>query len=119
LADITIPSVQIEIFNLNILQSYQLDIIDLKNILIERINKVNSGDFRQDDILNQWKNILERYDNIGKKLTIIRMIATVSPGTYIRTIANRIGKDLGIGALAFDIYRIRAGQYKIEDAIQI
>ena len=37
--------------------------------------------------------------------TIKKYRAKVSSGTYIRSLANKIGNDLGIGALAFDIHR--------------
>ncbi|MBI5221546.1 MAG: tRNA pseudouridine(55) synthase TruB [Candidatus Magasanikbacteria bacterium] len=42
-----------------------------------------------------------------------------SAGTYIRTLANDIGHQLGIGAYCLALRRTKIGEYKIEDAIKL
>lgn len=42
-----------------------------------------------------------------------------STGTYVRQLADDIGKDLGCGACVSDIQRIKVGPFKIDDAIDI
>ncbi len=42
-----------------------------------------------------------------------------SAGTYIRTLANDIGEQLGIGAYCSALRRTKIGEYKIEDAIEL
>ncbi|KAL6075624.1 pseudouridine synthase pus4 [Balamuthia mandrillaris] len=60
---------------------------------------------------------------------VFRMKATVTSGTYIRSLADEMGRALsfpeeegeersgGVGAIAFDIYRTRVGQHNIDDAL--
>jgi tRNA pseudouridine55 synthase len=42
-----------------------------------------------------------------------------SKGTYIRVIANDLGKNLGCGAVLSSLKRTAVGDYKIEDALSI
>ena len=105
LSEVVIPTVEVEISKLNFLKSYELEVRELRQILMERISKVTSGDFRQKEIIEKWKIVLDSEENKDKKILIVQMVATVSPGTYIRSLAHRLGQDLGTGALAFDIFR--------------
>lgn len=43
----------------------------------------------------------------------------VSSGTYIRTLAEDIGKALGVGAYLTALRRIKIGEYDVKDAIEI
>ena len=43
----------------------------------------------------------------------------VSSGTYIRTLAEDIGKELGVGAYLTELRRIRIGEYDISDALPL
>lgn len=42
-----------------------------------------------------------------------------SKGTYIRSIANDLGKELGVGAYLKALSRVSIGDFKIEDAYQL
>ena len=50
---------------------------------------------------------------------VIRIRAHVSSGTYIRTLAEDIGKTLGIGAYTQELRRTKVGEYSIEQAEKI
>lgn len=50
---------------------------------------------------------------------ILKIRAHVSSGTYIRTLAEDLGKALGTGAYTANLRRISVGQYRVEDAIKI
>jgi tRNA pseudouridine55 synthase len=45
-----------------------------------------------------------------------RFRALVSPGTYIRSLAHDLGRELGIGAHLSALHRTRAGEFAITDA---
>jgi tRNA U55 pseudouridine synthase TruB len=45
------------------------------------------------------------------RFTIAHFTTTVSSGTYIRSLAPAIGKDLGVPALAYHIHRTTIGHY--------
>ena len=42
---------------------------------------------------------------------------TCRKGTYIRSLAHDIGKDLGIGAYLFSLIRLRCGDFHLQDCI--
>jgi tRNA pseudouridine55 synthase len=46
----------------------------------------------------------------------LKIEVTCSAGTYIRTLANDIGRQLGTGAYCQDLRRTKIGEYKVEDA---
>ncbi len=47
----------------------------------------------------------------------LKFTVQVSSGTYIRTLAEDIGKSLGTGAYLTDLKRSKVGQYDLKDAI--
>ena len=49
----------------------------------------------------------------------LKVRVVCSAGTYIRTLAEDFGKQLGVGAHVADLRRTRAGQFKIADAITL
>jgi tRNA pseudouridine55 synthase len=42
-----------------------------------------------------------------------------STGTYIRSLANDLGKTLGCGAHLSNLRRTRIGEFKVEDAMSM
>lgn len=56
-----------------------------------------------------------------KKIEIPRIVFRVvcSRGTYIRALCRDIGKKIGYGAVQESLIRLRVGQFKIENAIQL
>jgi len=49
----------------------------------------------------------------------LKVRVVCSAGTYIRTLAEDFGNQLGVGAHVAELRRTRAGQFKIEDAITL
>jgi tRNA pseudouridine55 synthase len=117
LGDIVIPSVEVEIRSLQLLDTSVLELQQISQTITTRINSISSGDFRQKEILDNWAIVLRDLEQRNvTTLPIAKIVANVTSGTYIRSIANRIGEQLGTGAIAFDIYRTKVGKYCIEDA---
>jgi tRNA pseudouridine55 synthase len=50
---------------------------------------------------------------------VVRFSSHVSSGTYIRSLVEDIGKELGVGAYTFELRRTTVGDYDIKDAISI
>jgi tRNA pseudouridine55 synthase len=59
-----------------------------------------------------YKNQLTSY-----KYPKVCFISDVSSGTYIRSLAEDIGKGLGTGAYLYRLVRTTVGSYKLDDAI--
>jgi hypothetical protein len=69
---------------------------ELLDIILDRISKVITGDFRQEDITKQWKQLL----STTSTYKISKWKFEISSGGYIRYIANMMGNT------CFDINRI-------------
>jgi len=52
-------------------------------------------------------------------LPYVTLWATVSPGTYMRSLAMDIGVALGCGAIATDLTRTRSGEFCLEQALEL
>lgn len=110
---VEIPSHQIEIYSLKYVdvvyttfQNYILDIIN-------KIEKLDSNyDFRQQQIIKNWKELLENNDR-HQKLILLKLKARVSSGTYIRTLVKDICEYLGIVGMTANIYRTSVGNYQL------
>jgi len=105
--DIKIPEKEINISKMKILNHKEIDFEDFKENILYRLNLLKSKSFRNNEIINSWNNI-----NITK-IYVIECEADVSSGTYIRSLCNMIGNDLNCGGIAYDILRIKIGNYNL------
>jgi tRNA pseudouridine55 synthase len=58
-------------------------------------------------------------DLVSFKWPIARIICKVSSGTYIRVLAEEIGKNLGVGAYLSGLRRTNVGIWSLENAINL
>lgn len=91
-----LPYKQVTLYNSTKLDEKYISSNELLDIILDRISKVITGDFRQDDIIKQWKQVLST--NSTYKISKWRF--EISSGGYIRYIANRNGNT------CYDINRI-------------
>jgi tRNA pseudouridine55 synthase len=56
---------------------------------------------------------------ISYKYPLLKMVAEVSSGTYIRALARDIGRKLGCGAYLKNIRRTRIGKYDVKNAVKL
>ena len=108
--EIDIPERNIKIFSMEHVHTRYITGREILGEVKEKISKV-TGDFRQKDILSTWQNALIAIPN--ETFLISKFKADVSSGTYVRGLANEMGKLLGTSALAWSIKRTRVGEYKI------
>ncbi len=106
LKDEEISKKDVEIKSIEFLGERTISKIDLEKYIKESIALVE-GDFRQSDILKEWGSILPRTP-LGK-FEVISIRVNCTSGTYMRSLANSIGKKVGIPALAFNIKRTKIG----------
>lgn len=67
--------------------------------------------------LEPRKVLIKEIEMINYDYPFLEIRVVCGPGTYIRSLARDIGKDLGTGAYLAELKRTRVGDYKIEDAI--
>ncbi len=71
------------------------------------------GDFRQAQIVARWRAVLGA---VSGSLECARLRVECSSGTFMRALANDLGRALGTSALALSIERLRVGPYERSDA---
>lgn len=96
-----LPKNKITIYDLQVFDVYKKTSDEILKECKIKVSSVD-GDFRQGFILQGWGDVLK---NKNKKFIFADMRATVSSGTYIRTLCEDIGKKLHIPALAYKIER--------------
>jgi tRNA pseudouridine55 synthase len=52
----------------------------------------------------------------GYVYPFVKLVAHVSSGTYIRTLAEDIGRKLGTGAYTLELRRTKVGNFDIKNA---
>jgi len=62
---------------------------------------------------------IKNIELVGIKLPEINLRIDCSKGTYIRTLAHDIGREIGCGAYLSALVRTRIGPYKLEDALSV
>ncbi|MEX0877550.1 MAG: hypothetical protein WDZ40_01645 [Candidatus Spechtbacterales bacterium] len=127
LDEIEIPKKTVQIYKIELVENSSIK----KSVLVKQITeKVDSvrGDFRQEEIKNAWKELLENSNT--DDFSVIKIKVACSSGTYIRSIAHDVGEKLGtglptaqstaqIGAVLLSLKRTRVGEHTVNDSIKI
>jgi tRNA pseudouridine(55) synthase len=112
LTQIEIPTHEVEIFNTEFISRRQIEKEELLENILERIGKV-SGDFRQTEIINDWKNIFSKTKQTN--FIIDKIIISVSSGFYVRQFVSDLAKKLNTSGVTFSIKRTIVGDYELRD----
>lgn len=70
-------------------------------------SKELGADFRREDIAHAWSMTLK-----DRSFAVLTLRVTCASGTYMRSLAGRIGEALGTRGMALSIDRTRIGTYK-------
>ncbi len=108
LHEITLPTHEIEIKQVELIEMEQISSDDLKAEISRRIGRVK-GDFRQRETIELWRAYIENASQKMYKLAVCTM--SCSSGTYVRALVHDLGERLGISATTFSIKRTRVGEY--------
>ena len=110
LSSIKIPSKKVTVYSVEFLSEKQLSGKKLLESVKNRVENVE-GVFRQKEIVVDWENKLALH--LNQIIPVFKFRITCSSGTYIRSIANEVGKKIGIPCLANSIHRTRVGNFTI------
>jgi tRNA pseudouridine55 synthase len=115
LSEINIPAREMEIKNIKYLELRKYDSKELLKNIDKRVGKVN-GDFKQEKIIKKWKKLLS--GNV-QNFTALKFVVECGSGTYIRSLADDLGKHLGTGSLLYNLKRLSVGRYKLSDSLKM
>ena len=111
LGEIEIPRRTVKIYDTKFGSFWEIDKEELLKKITKKIDLVQ-GDFRQEEIKEQWKEIFGNIGGIGHRSYYVAEITiSCSSGTYVRSIAHELGKKLGTGAILLSLKRTRVGEY--------
>jgi tRNA U55 pseudouridine synthase TruB len=77
------------------------------------IRKALGNDFRRPDVRKAWGAFTEA-GSLTDQFSIAKIRCLSSSGTYMRTLAEVIAKQVGSQGLAFSIKRTKVGHYHTE-----
>ncbi len=119
LGEIEMPIKNSTIYKLKEIGARKISSEDLHKSILEKINsipkitdpsKALGEDFRRNDIRAKWNELFKQA--LEKEFQIIKFSCTASSGTYMRSLAEEIGKSVGVKSLAYSIHRTKIGRYK-------
>lgn len=105
----------ITIFSLEIIDKSYIDLQSAQSKIFDKI-KLIQGDFRQEEITQNWKKTFELMKS--KKITSLPVMTfqtTVSKRTYIRALVRDLSMQLEIPATTFHIVRTKNGDFTRND----
>ena len=122
LDEIKIPMRQTKINSAEMLSLSEVSGKKLLNAIKQKISLIK-GDFRQKEILKQWQKMLPELCSSSKMVTfwIAKIKISCSSGTYIRSIAHYLGKELKTGAsfAGIETTRTKVGNFDIKNSLRI
>ncbi len=111
---LSIPKKEIEIQSIHVLSQ---NVMSGKNILQTIQEKVSAttGDFRQKEIILDWKKELKA----DTSYPVVKISVESSAGAYMRSLAHEWGKRINTGAIAYSIKRIAVGDFTLKDSLTL
>ena len=107
---ITIPTKKVTIQSIKLLSNTTISSQELNQTIHKKISPLN-GNFNQDQILKQWKSFFNQTSQKSYSLTKIEVHC--SSGTYMRSLAYNIGKNMTMPCLAYNIKRTQIGPHNL------
>jgi len=119
LSEIQIPTKKVEVYELEQISGEIISKDIVLQTVRERISLVTQvtedskqlgRDFRRNEVLERWKENMDVTEQ--NEFFVLKLRCVCSSGTYMRTLASEIGKELGGAGLAWSIRRTKIGCYK-------
>ncbi len=115
LGALVMPSRTVTIHHIHVETMYKIPEPMLLNYIEDGVARV-TGDFRQDEVLRLWRRHLKKEGDREFLAATVKIECT--SGTYARSIAHGLGKELGCPALALHILRTKVGEYSVEKSLK-
>ena len=115
LGALVLPERSVLVYDISLTAAYKVSEVNLFSYIETGVDKVQ-GDFRQEEIMRLWKKYLKASGE--REFPCVTIKVSCSSGTYMRSIAHALGKELGVPALALHILRTQVGEFKIENALR-
>lgn len=111
LHEIEIPTHETEVYSIEFVGQIAVSGESLLKEIEVRILKV-SGDFRQEEIIAGWRQVLQ--EKKERQFVLVEVLVSCGSGTYMRMLAEDVGVALGVASLAYRIKRESVGDFKLD-----
>lgn len=117
LGEIEIPTHEEKIYRISLLHMNRISSVELRTRIDEFLSlaptsdepsKQLGADFRIKAVRESWNTALA---DEQRSYMVVRLRIACASGTYMRSLAGRIGEALGTKALALSIHRTKIGKY--------
>ncbi len=115
LHSIEIPTKTTTIYDFNVATLEEKSWSDIYEYVFLSQAKV-SGDFRQTEIANAWASLSSKCE-ASKNFKLITATINCSSGTYIRSLAQELGKQLGSKAMLLKLKRTKIGDFELPKSL--
>jgi tRNA pseudouridine55 synthase len=115
LGALVLPRKTVTMYDIELAGMYKIKEAALFSYIETNVAKVN-GDFRQEEIMRLWNRHLSPKGDREFICATIRI--SCSSGTYARSLAHGLGRELGLPALALHILRTKVGEYDIAKSLK-
>lgn len=116
LSEIAMPVKSGHIYDVSADSISKVSVHDFVKGVVGRIERIK-GDFRQDQIIRQWRHFEVQYQ--GASIPLLKVLFRTSSGVYIRGIASSAGQQAACGAIASSIARLSVGEFGKTSCISI
>jgi len=110
LSEIEIPSHRVYVDSIEIINEKSYLGSELLSKIKNDISLVK-GDFRQEEILKIWEEVLGNFPKENFQAITLRV--SCGSGVYMRSLANDLGEIIGAPSLALNIKRTKIGDFNI------
>lgn len=100
------PTKEVQIYEIEELKRERISGFELEAHILDKVDLVK-GDFRQEEIKRHWSAMLDDGISNEELFDVVTIRVKCSSGTYMRSLAHQIGKDIGAGAIALSIKRTK------------
>jgi tRNA pseudouridine55 synthase len=115
LSALVMPSRSVTIHHIDVTALYKVPEPTLLHYIEDGVARI-TGDFRQEEVLRTWgRNVKKEGD---REFVCATVKIECTSGTYARSIAHGLGKELGVPALALHILRTKVGEYSVEKSLK-
>jgi len=115
LGTLVLPRKTVTVYDIELTGTYKIKESALLSYIETNVEKVH-GDFRQEEIIAGWKKRL--FSNGTREFPCATINISCSSGTYARSVANGLGQELGVPALALHILRTKVGDYESSKSLK-
>ncbi len=112
---LVMPKRSVTVYDIELMNTYKVNESTLLSFILGGVEKVQ-GDFRQEEITTLWKRNLNPKNARSFPCATIKV--SCSSGTYVRSIAHGLGRELGVPALALHILRTKVGEYDVAKSLK-